>query len=219
MKNILPTFEYELEIAGGDDLIIAGVDEVGRGALAGPIVAAAVVFDPKEWVDNALQLTTYPILDSKILAEKQRIKMDKIIRKQAMDLAIGQVDVDEIDKHGIGAANILAFKRALDGLTNCDFALIDGRRFRGFEYGYRCLIKGDSKSISIAAASIIAKVFRDSLMAKLHKEFEIYNFAKNFGYGTKYHIETIKKHGPSSHHRKSFLKKISNSNHRLFIEK
>ena len=219
MKNILPTFEYELEIAGGDDLIIAGVDEVGRGALAGPIVAAAVVFDYKIASDLYRSRQITRISDSKLLTRTQREAADKIIRKRASEIAIGQVEVPEIDKFGIGAANVLAFKRALDGLSKCDFVLIDGRRFRGFEYGYRCLIKGDSKSISIAAASIIAKVFRDSLMAKLHKEFEIYNFAKNFGYGTKYHIETIKKHGPSSHHRKSFLKKISNSNHRLFIEK
>ena len=219
MKNILPTFEYELEILRGGEIVIAGVDEVGRGALAGPIVAAAVVFDYKIASDLYRSRQITRISDSKLLTRTQREAADKIIRKRASEIAIGQVEVPEIDKFGIGAANVLAFKRALDGLSKCDFALIDGRRFRGFEYGYRCLIKGDSKSISIAAASIIAKVFRDSLMAKLHKEFEIYNFAKNFGYGTKYHIETIKKHGPSSHHRKSFLKKISNSNHRLFIEK
>jgi len=204
MKNILPTFEYELEILRGGEIVIAGVDEVGRGALAGPIVAAAVVFENYQKLRPKLR----GIRDSKTLTAKQREEFDKIIKSFATDFAFGQAMPYEIDKHGIGAANILAFKRALDGLTNCDFALIDGRRFRGFEYGYRCLIKGDSKSISIAAASIIAKVFRDSLMAKLHKEFEIYNFAKNFGYGTKYHIETIKKHGPSPHHRKSFLKKI-----------
>ena len=157
--------------------------------------------------------------DSKKLTNKKRLKLDSIIKKLALDYFIGQVEVKEIDKHGIGTANVLAFKRALDGLSKCDFVLIDGRRFRGFNYKYRCLVKGESKSISIAAASIVAKVFRDKLMEKLHKEFKIYNFARHKGYGSKSHINAILKHGPSPHHRKSFLKKISNSNHRLFIEK
>jgi len=219
MTKILPTFKYELEISRGEEIIVAGVDEVGRGALAGPIVAAAVVFDFNNPTLLTRSLQKCRISDSKTLTEKQRTKADKVIRKYAVDLAIGEVTSREIDKHGIGAANVLAFKRALDGLSKCDFVLIDGRKFRGFSYKYRCLVKGESKSISIAAASIIAKVYRDKLMEELHKEFEIYNFARHKGYGSKSHISAILKHGPSPHHRKSFLKKISNSNHRLFIEK
>lgn len=208
MTKVRPTFEYELEISPGGEIIVAGVDEVGRGALAGPIVAAAVVFDLNNPTLLIRSLQKCRISDSKTLTEKQRTKANKVIRKCAVDLAIGQVEVAEIDKHGIGGANVLAFKRALDGLSKCDFVLIDGRRFRGFDYKYRCLVKGESKSISIAAASIIAKVYRDRLMAKLHKEFENYNFAKNKGYGAKSHLRAIIRHGPSPHHRKSFLKKL-----------
>lgn len=215
MGKLIPTFSYEIELTADGQIVIAGVDEVGRGALAGPIVAAAVVFENYQKLRPKLR----GIRDSKTLIPKQREEFDKIIKSLAKDFAFGQAEPHEIDKHGIGGANVLAFKRALDNLKNCDFVLIDGRRFRGFDYKYRTIIKGESRSISIAAASIIAKVYRDSLMACLHKEFEIYNFAKNFGYGTKRHIKTIKKYGPSSHHRKSFLKKISSQNHDLFVEK
>ena len=202
MTNQSPNFDYEISI--GDGQIVAGVDEVGRGALAGPIVAAAVVF---ENYDNVIQ-NLIGVNDSKKLTAKKRLELDDLIRKQASDLAIGSVTCEEIDKIGIGAANILAFKRALDQLKKCDFALIDGRYFRGFEYKYRCLEKGESKSLSIAAASIIAKVYRDSLMEELHEEISHYDFYSNKGYGSKNHLEALKKIGPCSHHRKSFLKKI-----------
>ena len=211
MKKVRPTFEYELEFSRDGEIIVAGVDEVGRGALAGPIVAAAVVFDLKNSVICCRSTTNYTITDSKLLTKRQRQKSEKAIRKIASDIGIGVVEVAEIDKFGIGAANVLAFKRALDNLKVCDLALIDGRRFRGFDRKYRTIIRGESKSISIAAASIIAKVFRDDLMTRLHKEFKIYNFAKNLGYGTSHHLRVIQKHGPSPHHRRSFLRKINHN--------
>ncbi len=196
-----PTFQLEIEYSN-DQRIIAGVDEVGRGCIAGPIVAAAVVFDRYEKVIKKLK----EINDSKILTAKKRKELNKIILNNASDYGIGQAEVWEIDKFGIGAANIMAFKRALDNLKNCDLALIDGRNFHGFEYDYVCLEKGESKSISIAAASIVAKVYRDNLMVQLHSQENRYFFNKNKGYGGKSHYLAINKYGPSEHHRKSFMK-------------
>lgn len=190
---------------------IAGIDEVGRGALAGPIVAGAVVFKKYDDIINLLNL----IKDSKVLNHKQRKECQKIIKKYALDIGIGIVKVSEIDYFGIGRANILAFDRAIKNMKKCDFALIDGRKFRGFEYPFKALIKGESKSISIAAASIIAKVYRDELMDKIHSEIKHYHFDSNKGYGSKIHIEAIKTFGPSKHHRKTFLKNIISNNIQL----
>lgn len=199
MKNKGPDFKVELSYSSK---VIAGVDEVGRGSIAGPIVAAAVVFNNYEKIIKKLR----GINDSKVLSPTQRLEFDELIKKLAADFSIGIVEVQEIDKFGIGAANVIAFKRALDGLKKCNLALIDGRKFRGFEYEYICIEKGDSKSISIAAASIIAKVYRDALMQEIHDEIFRYDFASNKGYGSKAHYEAIKKYGPSGHHRKSFIK-------------
>lgn len=199
---IKPTFKEEKELIRNGYAIIAGLDEVGRGALAGPIVAAAVVLD----VDK----TFYglgKVADSKSLVSSEREKLDRHIQKGAQTIGIGVVEASDVDRFGIGKANILAFHRALDTIK-IDFALIDGRHFRGFEYNYRCLIKGELKSISIAAASIVAKVHRDNLMDSLNQDISIYGFNKHKGYGTKSHIEALLKHGPSRHHRKSFLKKL-----------
>lgn len=205
MNTILePNFEIEKSIFEVDNKLIAGVDEVGRGALAGPIVAAAVIFTKYDDVIQALG----GIRDSKLLSQSKRENLDKIVRDEAHSYSIGSVSVEEIDTFGIGAANILAFKRALDGLIMCDFALIDGRKFRGFEYPYRCIVKGESKSISIAAASIIAKVYRDNLMNLEHTKNMNYGFNHNKGYGTPEHLESLKKYGPSDSHRKSFIKDL-----------
>jgi len=207
---IIPSFDFELKI--GEDKIVAGVDEVGRGALAGPIVAAAVVFENYKQIKPILA----SVIDSKKLSASKRIKIDELIRRTAADLSIGKVEADEIDRIGIGAANILAFKKALDGLKKCDFALIDGRKFRGFEYKYRCIEKGESHSISIAAASIIAKVYRDNLMKKASTVFPDYGFESNMGYGGKSHYEVLIKNGPSTFHRKSFLEKLKLDQGHLF---
>lgn len=199
-----PNFEIEKELKKKGHNLIAGVDEVGRGALAGPIVAAAVAFDIEKKFEGLDK-----IIDSKIIKHGIREFVDRLIRKNALLAGIGVVEVAEIDKYGIGAANILAFDRALDNLDiNIDYVLIDGRKFRGFNYKYHCIEKGESKSISVAAASIIAKVYRDNLMNELHTLNSIYGFDKHKGYGSKFHIRAIKTHGLSIHHRKSFLRKI-----------
>lgn len=195
-----PNFDLELQFRNEKIKIIAGIDEVGRGALAGPIVAGAVVFANYDDLDSLNEIN-----DSKKLTAKKREELDALIKKLSADYAIGVVEAEEIDKIGIGAANIVAFKRALDQLRKCDLALIDGRKFRGFEYKYYCFEKGESKSISIAAASIIAKVYRDNLMAKLGLEFSQYDFENNVGYGADKHFEGIKKHGLTKYHRRSFL--------------
>lgn len=201
-----PTFEFERELKAQGYKIIAGVDEVGRGCLAGPIVVAAVVFSDYEKVKPLKKIN-----DSKVLTKKQREELSKIVLNKASHFAYGEVTVEEIDKFGIGAANVMAFKRALDKINQCDFALIDGRKFRGFEYKYRCLEKGESKSISIAAASIIAKVYRDSLMQKLHKEIPEYGFETNMGYASDSHCEALRKLGPSLHHRRDFIRWLEES--------
>lgn len=197
-----PSFEIEIKLRDEGYTLIAGVDEVGRGALAGPIVAAAVVFNIEKKF-NGLD----KIADSKILGKDDREDVEKIIRKEANLIGIGEVSVSEIDKFGVGKANILAFDRALKDIE-IDFVLIDGRNFMGFNYRYRCIEKGESKSISIAAASIMAKVYRDQIMNELHSYNSIYGFDKHKGYGVKSHIKAIRKHGPSPDHRKSFLRKI-----------
>lgn len=211
-KLIEPNFELEKSVIEFSKKHIAGVDEVGRGALAGPIVAAAVVF--KDY-DDIIQLLG-GIKDSKLLSSSKREKLDQIIKESAHSYAVGVVDVEEIDGFGIGAANVLAFKRALDQLVLCDFAFIDGRKFRGFEYPYRCVVKGESKSISIAAASIVAKVHRDKLMDQLHRNFKGYGFSHNKGYGTDEHLAAVKNIGICKAHRKSFLKEYLNLNNTLF---
>jgi len=197
-----PSFNFEKQFRELGFAIIAGVDEVGRGAIAGPIVAGAVVFSDYSKITPKIR----QINDSKVLTYQQREDLSFYIQKKADDFSFGEVSVLEINQMGIGPANILAFKRALDGLKNCDFALIDGRRFRGFDRKFFCLEKGESKSISIAAASIVAKVYRDHLMEKLGETMPDYLFGSNKGYGGKAHYEAIKRLGPSDHHRKDFIK-------------
>lgn len=207
MKKInKPNFEFEKKYSEQYNCI-AGVDEVGRGALAGPIVAAAVVFDKYEKIIKLLD----GVNDSKLLSALKRLELDELIKSKAKSFSIGVVGPDEIDKFGIGAANVMAFERAIKGIKKCDFALIDGRKFRGFEYKFCCLEKGESKSLSIAAASIIAKVYRDALMQEIHDEIFRYDFASNKGYGSAQHLAALNKYGPSHHHRKSFLIKMNNS--------
>ena len=201
---MIPNFKFETQFQGLGYDLIAGVDEVGRGALAGPIVAAAVIFSGYQKIKNTLR----GVDDSKKITEKDRCKLDLLIRKEAFDCAIGEVTVAEIEKMGIGAANILAFKRALDNLVKVDFALIDGRRFRGFDRKYFCLEKGESHSLSIAAASIIAKVYRDDLMSKIDRADKYY-FSENKGYGCEKHYQALEKFGSSKDHRSLFLRKFN----------
>ncbi|RMG83201.1 MAG: ribonuclease HII [Bacteroidetes bacterium] len=176
----------------------AGCDEAGRGCLAGPVVAAAVVLPKK---------VSIPLLnDSKKLSEKQRNQLRPIIEKQALSFAIGVVSPEEIDEINILNASFLAMHRAVKQLNpKPDHLLIDGNRFNPYpNINHTCIIKGDSKYMSIAAASVLAKTYRDEIMETLHKEFPQYGWNSNKGYPTSKHRDAIRKFGVSPHHRQSF---------------
>lgn len=176
----------------------AGCDEAGRGCLAGPVFAAAVIL-PKNFKNELLT-------DSKKLSDKQRKLLRPIIEKEAISWAVGTVDQKEIDKINILNASFLAMHRAVDQLKPAPESLIiDGNRFNKYKnIPHTCIVKGDSKYLSIAAASILAKTYRDDYMDDLHTKFPVYNWIKNKAYGTKQHRDAIKKYGDCEHHRKSF---------------
>ena len=178
--------------------IETGCDEVGRGCLAGPVVAAAVIINEK--FDHNL------INDSKKLTAKVRLELDQYIRENSVDFAIAEVPPSFIDQHNILNASIHAMHLALDQLkTRPELILVDGNRFHPYNFiPHECIVKGDSKVLSIAAASILDKNYRDLLMLKLHEEFPEYAWDKNVGYPTKAHREAIKKHGVTPYHRMSF---------------
>ena len=178
--------------------IEVGCDEAGRGCLAGPVVAAAVIL-PKKFKQPLLN-------DSKQLNEKKRILLRTEIKENAIAYAIGIVDQKEIDKINILNASILAMHRALDQIKNpFDYILVDGNQFKKYnKIKYHCIVKGDGKYLNIAAASILAKTYRDDLMKKLHLEHPQYQWENNKGYPTKSHRAAIKKIGISQYHRKSF---------------
>ncbi len=181
--------------------LVCGVDEAGRGPLAGPVFAAAVILPYHLVIDG--------INDSKKLSEKKRDVLYDKIKSQAIAYNISLATEKEIDKINILNATLLAMKRAVEGLkVKPDFILIDGNKMPDLDVASCAIVKGDSLSASIAAASILAKVERDNLMKLLSKKYPQYSFEKHKGYGTKLHIELIKKYGPSKIHRKSFLKKI-----------
>lgn len=176
----------------------AGTDEAGRGCLAGPVTAAAVIL-PRDFSHAVLN-------DSKQLSEAKREYLRPILEKEALAFGVCHVFPDEIDTFNILNASILAMHRALDQLSlPPHFILVDGNRFTPYpSIAHECIVKGDSKYRSIAAASVLAKTHRDAYMARLHKEFPMYNWKKNKGYPTKEHREAIKKYGLTPHHRKSF---------------
>ena len=178
--------------------IEVGCDEAGRGCLAGPVVAAAVIL-PKKFKHTLLN-------DSKQLSEKKRVLLRTEIKEHAIAYAVGIVDHKEIDEINILNASILAMHRALDQIKNpFDSILVDGNRFKKYnETEHHCIIKGDGKYLSIAAASILAKTYRDDLMKKLHMKHPQYQWENNKGYPTKSHRAAIKKIGISQYHRKSF---------------
>ncbi len=178
--------------------IEAGCDEVGRGCLCGPVVAAAVILDAN--FDQKL------INDSKKLSFKTRLELDSYIKDNVIDYGIAELSPEFIDQHNILNASIHAMHRALDQLkTRPELILVDGNKFHPYNYiPHQCVIKGDSKILSIAAASILAKNYRDQLMIQLHEEFPEYGWNKNMGYATKTHREALKKYGPTKYHRKSF---------------
>lgn len=192
-----PTFDYEKTARKAGYMAICGVDEVGRGPLAGPVTAAAVILDPDNIPDG--------LNDSKKLTAKKRAALyDQLIA--CADVSIADATVAEIDEHNILRASHIAMVRAIEGLdAKADYALIDGNQTpRGLRLKSETLIKGDSLSQSIAAASIVAKVWRDRLMVTLSQQYPHYGWATNAGYGTKEHQEGLKRHGVTPHHRRSF---------------
>ena len=180
------------------NLIEVGCDEAGRGCLAGPLVAAAVIL-PDNFENNLLD-------DSKKLSEKNRDLLKKIIMKESISFGIGIVSVHKIDKINVLNASFLAMHRAIEKIQHkYDLLLIDGNRFNKYKNKHhKCIVKGDSKFMSIAAASILAKTHRDNIMKNLALEFPEYSWEYNKGYPTKQHRESIKKFGTNIHHRKSF---------------
>ena len=181
-----------------ENYVEAGCDEVGRGCLCGPVVAAAVILE-----DNFEQNL---VNDSKKLNFKTRLELDDYIKNNVKDYAIAELSPAFIDQHNILNASIHAMHNALDKLTiRPELILVDGNKFHPYNYiPHQCIIKGDSKVLSIAAASILAKNYRDQLMIQLHEEFPEYGWNKNMGYATKVHIEAFKKFGPTKYHRQSF---------------
>lgn len=181
-----------------ENYVEAGCDEVGRGCLCGPVVAATVILD-----DNFEQNL---VNDSKKLNFKTRMELDNYIKNNVKDYAIAELSPQFIDEHNILNASIHAMHLALDKLIiRPELILVDGNKFHPYNFiPHQCIIKGDSKVLSIAAASILAKNYRDQLMIELHEEFPEYGWNKNMGYATKEHRDALKKYGPTKYHRKSF---------------
>ena len=191
----MPNFLIE-EDFGWPNKLIAGIDEAGRGPWAGPVVSAAVVLNKKN-IPSGLN-------DSKKISEKKRQSLYSSIYNSHF-VGVGISSIEEIDNLNILQATFLSMKRALDNLDcSVDAILVDGNLDPGFDYKTECIVNGDSISFSIAAASIIAKVTRDNLMSKIHKEFPNYNWKRNKGYGTKEHRNALEMYGPCKYHRKSF---------------
>ena len=194
-------YSYEIEAHNNGYKVVCGVDEAGRGPLAGPVFAGAVIL-PENYSHDILN-------DSKKLSEKKRDMVYDDIIRDAVCWSVGIADEKEIDEINILNATFLAMKRAVEGLSiKPDFAYIDGNQYPKTGVPELTVIKGDSKCMSIAAASIIAKVSRDRFMLEIAEKYPEYEFSKHKGYGTKLHYEMIEKYGVSPVHRRSFLKKI-----------
>jgi len=176
----------------------AGTDEAGRGCLAGPVVAAAVILPP----DFKHELLN----DSKQLTEKQRLLLKPLIEKEALYFSVSFVSQGKIDEINILNASILAMHRSIDKLQIIpDFIIVDGNKFYKYrEIPHQTIVKGDGKYLSIAAASVLAKTYRDAYMKKIHQDFPKYNWQKNKGYPTRQHRQAIREFGATDHHRKSF---------------
>ena len=193
--------EYENKAISKGYQFICGVDEAGRGPLAGPVCAAAVILSPGTVIEG--------VNDSKKLSEKKREALFDVIKAEAASYSVAYADVDEIEELNILNATMLAMKRAVEGLSvQADYAMIDGNRLPNLAIEGECIVKGDAKSMSIACASILAKVSRDRLLYQYAKDYPQYQFDNHKGYGTKVHVEAIKQYGPCPYHRMSFLGKI-----------
>lgn len=194
---------YENELREQGYKYICGVDEAGRGPLAGPVCAAAVILPPNTIIEG--------VNDSKKLTEKKREELFDVVINTALSYCIAFGSVEEIEEHNILATTMNTMKRAVEGLgVKADYAIIDGNRLPPLKVDCKYIVKGDANSMSIAAASILAKVSRDRLMLEYAKKYPEYCFEKHKGYGTKLHTEMIIKYGPSKIHRMSFLKKLLN---------
>ncbi len=198
----MTTYEFDRAIRDEGFSCICGIDEAGRGPLAGPVFAAAVILDPEDCIEG--------INDSKKLSEKKREQLFDQICARAAAYAIASASVEEIETFNILQATFLAMRRALEALSFApELALIDGNRLPPeLSAPARCVIKGDALSASIAAASILAKVSRDRYMLKMAEQYPQYAFEKHKGYGTAVHYEALRTYGPSPIHRMSFLKKF-----------
>jgi ribonuclease HII len=197
MKHSCVGLEIEQALWSQGIASIAGVDEAGRGPLAGPVVAAAAMFPKNTMIDN--------VDDSKKCTAKQREELFTVIMEQAVCVGIGIVDHEEIDRINILQATILAMRKSIEHMTvRPEYAIIDGNSFKHETLKFQTIIKGDEKSFTIAAASIVAKVTRDRLMCELDSRFPQYGFAQHKGYGTRQHIEAIRTYGLCEIHRRSF---------------
>ena len=193
--------EYETEARSKGYVNICGVDEAGRGSLAGPVCAAAVILPEGKIIDG--------VNDSKKLTEKKREALFDVIKEQALAYSVAFATVEEIEEMNILNATMLAMKRAVESLpVKADFAMIDGNRLPDLTIDSEYIVKGDAKSMSVACASILAKVTRDRLLYKYAEEYPQYHFDKHKAYGTKLHVEALRKYGPCPYHRLSFLRKI-----------
>ena len=198
-------WQYEREALESGVQTVCGCDEAGAGPLAGPVYAAAVILPFGEEIPG--------LNDSKKLTEKKREALFPVVKEKALAWSVAFVTAEEIDQTDILSARMKAMQLAIDGLNMpADFALIDGNRDKGKSGAittcHRCVVKGDSLSASIAAASILAKVSRDHYMLELAKEYPQYRFDKHKGYGTKLHYELLRTYGPSPVHRRTFLKNL-----------
>lgn len=206
MKNLveIDKLKFEKEEQEKGNFIIAGMDEVGRGPLAGPVCVCCVIMPLDDIIDG--------IDDSKKVSEKKRNQLAEIIKEKAISYSIEMIDEKTIDEINILEATKLCMKKAVDGLTlKPDVVLVDAISKLDVDVPIRGIIKGDMQSYSIGAASILAKVTRDEYMVNLSKQYPEYLFDKNKGYGTKAHIEALKKYGPCEYHRLTYLKFLNNN--------
>ena len=195
----MPDYSIENSLHEKGYRVVCGIDEAGRGPLCGPVYAAACILPDG--------LVTEVLNDSKKLTAKKREKLFDIICKEAIAYCIASASVEEIDEMNILEADLLAMRRAIDGLAvKADFAIIDGNVARDFQIPAMAVIKGDATSMSIAAASVLAKVARDRVCEELDRQYPEYLIAKHKGYGTKEHMDALRKYGPSPIHRKKFIR-------------
>lgn len=202
------SLDYQEQFYSDNISLIVGVDEAGRGPLAGPVVAGAVIF-PRAYINKEIN-------DSKKLTAKKREALFEVIKKDAIAYGIGIVDADKIDEINIYEATKLAMKEAINNLKHkYDLVLTDAMKLKGFDVPVIDIIKGDAKALPIAAASILAKVTRDHMLDELAKQYPQYGFEKHKGYGTKAHLEALKKYGPIKHVHRFSYKPVDDASHQV----